>query len=283
MESKMRHKRTNKKKYIHGIWLVLFLVITTSGCGGSKTASEDMLGTWKPTNIQYAGTSFKIEKKAITFHTKEGDSNSYAIKKVKKEQLQDPEWLQVTIFYNENNSQKVEFPFYFQKKDNGLIRFKNQPDLIWKNMNSKTNDPHNKNAESFLFVCSQNASLSPMAEGLAKKLLGKNTRIESAGLTSTTNGASYEAIWVLMDMYNIDISHHKTRKVADFQIDSFDRVVVLEASVLEALKTRHPSISDRITLWDIENPEGKGREIFRNTAAIIKKTIERNLLSLYNN
>jgi protein-tyrosine phosphatase len=279
----MRRKKTNKKKYFHGIWLVLFLAIITTGCGGSRTVSEDLIGTWKPTNILYAGTFFKIEKNAITFHTKEGDSNSYAIKKVKKEQMQDPAWLQITIFYTENGSQKTEFPFYFQSAGRGLIRFKNQPDLIWKNMNSTANDPSSKKSESFLFVCSQNASLSPMAEGLAKKLLGKNTRIESAGLTSTTDGASFEAIWVLMDMYNIDISHHKARKVADFQIDSFDRVVVLEASVLEALKTRHPSISDRITLWDIENPEGKGREIFRNTAAIIKKTIERNLLSLYNN
>jgi protein-tyrosine phosphatase len=276
----MRHERITEQNHIYVVWFVIFLAFFAINCGNSKSASEDLIGTWKSTDIKYSDTFFKIEKKAITFHTREGDNNSYTIIGIKKEQMQDGRWVQVTIFYKENERQKVEFPFYFQSAGSGIIRFKNQPGLVWKNINSLTNDPHNKSAESFLFVCSGNACLSPMAEGLAKMLLGRNTRIESAGLTPIMNGAAHEAIWVLMDMYSIDISHHKARSVADIQIDSFECIIVLEAFVLEALKTRYPLISSWFTLWDIEDPYGKGNQIFRSAAEIIKKTIERNLFAL---
>ena len=259
------------------IFLALLIATITISCGKITTASEDLIGTWKATDLRYSDTYFEIEKKAITFRTKEGDCNSYAIIKIKKELMQDGQWVQYTIFYKDRDLQEMEFPFYFHTSDQKAIRFKNQPGLIWKNKNSMTNDPHNKNTESFLFVCSGNASLSPIAEGLAKMLLGKNTRIESAGLTPIMNGATHEAIWVLMDMYNIDISHHKTRSVEDIQIDSFERIIVLEAFVLEALKTRYPLISDRFTLWDIEDPYGKSNQVFGRAAEIIKKMIKRGL------
>jgi protein-tyrosine phosphatase len=265
------------------VWLAFFLALISTNCVKIKSAPEDLIGIWRASNISYSDTYFEIEKESITFRTKEGDRNSYKIIKIKKEPMQDDVWVLYTIFYRDQDLQKVEFPFYFQTTDRGVIRFKNQPGLVWKNINSLTNDPHNKNAESFLFVCSGNACLSPIAEGLAKMLLGKNTRIESAGLAPIMNGATHEAIWVLMDMYNIDISHHKARSVTDIQIDSFEHIIVLEAFVLEALKTRYPLISDRFTLWDIEDPYNKGNQIFRRAAEIVKKTIERNLLALDRN
>ncbi len=274
----MRYERIAKQNHIHVVWFAIFLAFIAINCGNSRSASEDLIGTWKSTDIKYNDTFFKIEKNAITFYTREGDTNGYPITGIKKEQMQAGQWVQVTIFYKENDNQKVEFPFYFQSTGRGIIRFKNQPGLIWQNENSMDNDPINKKPESFLFVCSGNACLSPMAEGLAKLLLGKNARIESAGLTPILNGATHEAIWVLMDTYNIDISHHKARSVADIQIDSFERIIVLEAFVLEALKTRYPMISDRFTLWDIEDPYGKGNQVFRRAAEIIKKMIERYLL-----
>jgi protein-tyrosine phosphatase len=278
MEPKMKRKKMARKHPVYGLWIVLLLAMITLNCAGNKFASDDLIGTWKATDIKYSGTFFKIDKKAITFRTKEGDTSSYAIIKVKKEPLQDPEWVQVTIFYRDRDRPKVEFPFYFHSKGRPIIRFKNQTHLTWENINSRVDSPHNKNAESFLFVCSGNDCLSPIAEGFAKKLAGKNTRIESAGLTPTTRGATPEAIWVLMDMHDIDISHHKARNVADLQLDTFDRIIVLEASVLEVLQTRYPLKSDRFTLWDIQKQQGKGTEAIRKAAEVIKKTIERNLL-----
>ena len=96
------------------------------------TASDELTGIWKPSDIRYNGTYFEIKKKAITFRTKDGDSNSYTIIKIKRQLLKDKDWVRYTIFYRDLDSQKVEFPFYFRSADRGVIRFKNQPSLVWK-------------------------------------------------------------------------------------------------------------------------------------------------------
>jgi protein-tyrosine-phosphatase len=119
-----------------------------------------------------------------------------------------------------------------------------------------------------------------MAEGLAKFLLGKKARIESAGLAPILNGATHDAIEVLHELYDIDISHHTARSVADIQIGFFEQIMVLDAYVFEALKNRYPSLADTFTLWDIEDPYGQDMSAYRKTAETIKNLIEKYLLPL---
>jgi protein-tyrosine-phosphatase len=134
---------------------------------------------------------------------------------------------------------------------------------------------------SILFVCYGNACRSPMAEGLAKLILGEQIRIESAGLAPVFNGATLEAVEALQELYGIDISHHITRSVADIQIGLFERIIVLDAYVFEALKNRYLSLSDKFILLDIEDPYGQDRNAFQKTAEKIKKLIEKHLVPLY--
>lgn len=143
------------------------------------------------------------------------------------------------------------------------------------------NNPHAEEAPSILFVCYGNACRSPMAEGLAKLLIGNKVRIESAGLAPILDGATHDAIAVLHEMYAIDISHHVARSVADIPIALFERTVVLDAYVFEALKNRYPSLSDKFTLWDIEDPYGLDRDAFRKTAEKLKILIEKHLIPQY--
>lgn len=114
------------------IFLAVIIAIITINCGKITTASDELIGIWKASDIRYNDTSFEIEKKAITFRNKEGDNNSYAIIEIKKELMQDGQWVQYTIFYKDRDLHKVEFPFYFYASDKGMIRFKNQPYLVWK-------------------------------------------------------------------------------------------------------------------------------------------------------
>lgn len=120
-----------------------------------------------------------------------------------------------------------------------------------------------------------------MAEGLAKLSMGEQVRIESAGLAPILNGATHDAIEVLNKLYDIDISHHAARSVADIQIALFDHIIILDAYVFEALKNRYPSLSDTFTLWDIEDPYGQDISAFRKTAETIKNLIEKHLVPLY--
>lgn len=120
-----------------------------------------------------------------------------------------------------------------------------------------------------------------MAEGLAKMILGEQVRIESTGLALILNGATHESIAVLHELYDIDISHHTARSVADIQIALFDHIIILDVYVHEALKNRCPTLSDKFILWDVEDPYGQDISSFRKTAEIIKNLIEKHLVPLY--
>jgi hypothetical protein len=109
-----------------------FMAIITINCGMLTTPSDELVGIWKATDIRYNDTYFEIDKRIITFHTKEGSTESYAIVKIEKKTIPDDEWINYTIYYRNRDLQKVEFPFYFRPSQNGVIRFKNQPSLVWK-------------------------------------------------------------------------------------------------------------------------------------------------------
>ncbi|UCE41500.1 MAG: hypothetical protein JSV17_00475 [Candidatus Aminicenantes bacterium] len=130
----MTHEKTRKpqKSLIVHVCLAALIAVIAIGCGKITTASEDLIGVWKSSDIQYSDTSFEIQKNAITFRNKEGNRNSYGIIEIKKKMMEDRNWVLYTIYYMNRDMQKVEFPFYFQMSNSGLIRFKNQPSLVWK-------------------------------------------------------------------------------------------------------------------------------------------------------
>lgn len=119
-----------------------------------------------------------------------------------------------------------------------------------------------------------------MAEGLAKLLMGNKERIESAGLSPVFEGAVPEATQVLQDIYDADISQHRTRSLADVQINTFDLIIVLDLYVFETLKNRFPSLSNKLILWDIQDPFGKDIDDYRKTARKIHDMIQRHLVPL---
>ena len=128
----MKSYKIKKSQKKHLILLALLVVLISYSCGKISSVPEDLIGVWKATDIRYDNTSFEIKRKTLTFHTREGDYNSFAIIEIKKEQMEDNEWLQYTIYYRNRDLQKVEFPFYFCLSDKNTIRFVNQPYLVWK-------------------------------------------------------------------------------------------------------------------------------------------------------
>jgi len=128
----MISSKISKPQKSQVIFLAVLIAIITINCGKITTASDELIGIWKASDLRYKDTSFEIKKKAITFRTKEGDINKFTIIKIKKELMQDQEWVEYTIFYRDRDLQKAEFPFYFLSSDSGVIRFKNQPYLVWK-------------------------------------------------------------------------------------------------------------------------------------------------------
>jgi len=132
--------------------------------------------------------------------------------------------------------------------------------------------------QSFLFICYGNTCRSPMAEGLARKVLGKGVRVVSAGLAPAFEGPQPEAIDVMDDLYDVDISGYGTRDVFALSLEDYDWIIVLDAYVYETLKARFPGASERLVLWDIDDPFGRPRRAYKQSARLIEYCINKFLL-----
>ncbi len=75
-----------------------------------------------------------------------------------------------------------------------------------------------------LFVCSMNATRSPMAAGMLHFLAGRRVYVDSAGVRAgKLDGFAIAAL----DEIGIDMSKHKPKKIADLNDASFDLIVSL--------------------------------------------------------
>lgn len=75
-----------------------------------------------------------------------------------------------------------------------------------------------------LFICTANAARSQMAEGLLRTRFGDRYEVFSAGTRQSK--VSTRAIMV-MEEIGIDISHHRSKILAEFEGDTFDLAVTL--------------------------------------------------------
>ncbi len=75
-----------------------------------------------------------------------------------------------------------------------------------------------------LFICTANAARSQMAEGLLRAKCGDRYEIFSAGTHQAT--VSTRAITVMQEI-GIDISHHRSKTLAEFENATFDLAFTL--------------------------------------------------------
>jgi protein-tyrosine-phosphatase len=114
-----------------------------------------------------------------------------------------------------------------------------------------------------------------MAEGLARKMLGKQADSESAG-THAIDGtpATVEAIRVMRSRFAIDISSHRSRNVKAVPLDDFDYIVPMDATIADDLRRDYPSISARLlNSWNIDDPFHRGAAVYERTAREIQKHV----------
>lgn len=121
-----------KKLKRYPLTFVVLLAAMAMNCGKITTLSNELLGTWKTSNISYSGTFFELKKDVIVFGSKDGDVNTYRILEVKKQKMENNEWDSYIIFYQDNDFHRVEFSFFYRSTGTPVIRFKNQPVLVWK-------------------------------------------------------------------------------------------------------------------------------------------------------
>lgn len=111
--------------------LTILIIVFAHGCGKKATISDEMIGTWNTTDSKYKETSFELTVDKIIFRTLGGEVNANTIKKIKKKKASDPEETLFTLTYVSIEGQETIFSFFFSQKNGGMIRFQNQPEIIW--------------------------------------------------------------------------------------------------------------------------------------------------------
>lgn len=134
-----------------------------------------------------------------------------------------------------------------------------------------------------LFVCYGNTCRSPMAEGLAKKMLGDKARVESAGLMPVFESAVPDAVQTVRELFDVDISHHRPRDITELFLADYDRIVVLDSYVYNTLNKYAEDLSDKLILWDTEDPYGQDKEVYERVAKWLESHLRKNLGLLLSN
>ena len=125
-----------------------------------------------------------------------------------------------------------------------------------------------------LFVCYGNHARSPMAEGLAKKIFGRDVRVESAGVNPMFEGAADFAVQVMKEEYRIDISAHHPKHVRDVDMDRINYVVAMDPAVYEILNKIHLIPREKLILWKIEDPFSFGLKHYLKAAEKLSNKIK---------
>lgn len=114
-----------------------------------------------------------------------------------------------------------------------------------------------------LFCCDHNAVRSPMAEGIAKKLLGSRVFLQSAGVKGEMEIDGF--VVEVCEEIGVHLGRHRVKSFDDFEdwgedIDSYDLIIALSpAAQRRALEyTRHFALE--VEYWPTLDPTGLGEK-----------------------
>lgn len=105
--------------------------------------------------------------------------------------------------------------------------------------------------QSILFACSLNSVRSPLAEGVAKHILGRRVYVDSAGLKKTPRDPFVLAVLREIGVEFADDSPHT---IEDVQFESFDLIVTLSQEARDHIAARVRASAVELVHWQIDDP-----------------------------
>lgn len=145
---------------------------------------------------------------------------------------------------------------------------------------------------NFLFVCTGNTCRSPMAAGLARKMLAARLgckmgdlerhgiKVTSAGISGGAGPASSGALRA-MSQRGIDLSNHSSTPLSVGLIQQADHIFVMTQAHLEAVLKMAPWAEARTSLLleteDVNDPVGLSDEDYNQCARLIERGLSKRL------
>jgi protein-tyrosine phosphatase len=146
-------------------------------------------------------------------------------------------------------------------------------------------------ARLLLFVCTGNTCRSPLAEGLARKLLAERLNcspdelprrgfwVLSAGVAASYGSPASEESVAVAQEFGIDLTGHRSRPVNPQLLAAADDIIAMTRSHALTLQTRYPGIGKLPQLLcgdtDLDDPIGASLEVYRECARTILAQLER--------
>ena len=136
---------------------------------------------------------------------------------------------------------------------------------------------------SILFACTLNAVRSPMAEGLARAILGQKIYVDSAGLSTATLDPF--AVAALAEI-GIDIRDHNTQGFDDIAVDEFELIVALSPEAVEKARVLTRNTAVAVEYWPTDDPTAMSDgsresrlQAYRNVRDKLKQRIKESFAS----
>lgn len=105
--------------------------------------------------------------------------------------------------------------------------------------------------QSVLFACSENAIRSPIAEALARQLLGRSVYLSSAGVRP---GQVNPFVTDVLGEVGIDLSRHRPKTFEDLEDSSFDIIVTLSPEAHHRALEFTRTMAVEVNYWPTFDP-----------------------------
>ncbi|HLT58589.1 MAG: low molecular weight protein arginine phosphatase [Limnochordales bacterium] len=145
-------------------------------------------------------------------------------------------------------------------------------------------------AYRILLVCTGNTCRSPMAGAILRDLLAERARdgssrfvVDTAGTRAEPDQPAHEDAVAVMQEQGLDLSGHRTQPLTQDMVAQADLILTMTKAHKEQVLRMHPRAAEKtFTLkefahddreGDIEDPVGRGRDVYRRTAQELRRAL----------